>query len=111
MVAAGGMGVLFCLSAFSILSAFQFIPVALAIHIFYLFPLLTAIGAWAFYRQPLRPLFIAMLIIALAGLALALNAGGSELDIKGALWAAASAIVIAAVIIAGRYKMAKAAGD
>lgn len=99
IAAAGGMGVLFCLSAYSILSAFQFIPVALAVLIFYLFPLLTAIGAWTFYRQPLRPLFIAMLIVALAGLALALNTGAGDLDIRGVLWAAASSVVVAGFML------------
>ncbi|MBT4671433.1 MAG: DMT family transporter [Rhodospirillaceae bacterium] len=99
MAAAAGLGVFFTLSAFSILSAFQFIPVALAVLIFYLFPLLTAIGAWAFFRQPLRPLFVAMLIVALVGLALALNTGADGLDIKGVLWAAAGAVVVACFML------------
>jgi drug/metabolite transporter (DMT)-like permease len=99
MLAAAGLGAIFTLASFSILSAFQFIPVALAILIFYLFPLFTAVGAWAFYREPLRFLSVAMLIVALAGLALALNAGVGDLDIKGVLWAAASAVVVACFML------------
>ncbi len=99
MLAAAGLGAVLTLASYLTLSAFQFIPVALAILIFYLFPLLTAIGAWAFYRQPLSPLFIAMAILALVGLALALKSGGGGLDIKGVLLAGASAVVVAVFML------------
>ncbi|MEE2761285.1 MAG: DMT family transporter [Pseudomonadota bacterium] len=98
-IAACGLAVLFTLAAFLILSSFQFIPVALAILIFYLFPLLTALGAWVFFREPLHPIFIVMLIAALAGLALALGTGASDLDPKGAGLALGSAFVVALLML------------
>jgi len=99
LLAACGLAVLFTLAAFLILSSFQFIPVALAILIFYLFPLLTAFGAWVFFREPLHPIFIAMLIAALVGLALALGTGAGDLDPEGAGLALGSAFVVAFLML------------
>ena len=99
LLAAAGLGVFVALGSILILSAFQFIPVALAILIFFLFPLLTAVGAWACYREPLSPVVIAMLITALIGLALALDIGGGALAPKGVMLAAASAFVVALLML------------
>ncbi|MBT7954078.1 MAG: DMT family transporter [Rhodospirillaceae bacterium] len=98
-LAAAGLGVLLALSSFLIMSSFQYIPVALAILIFYLFPLLTAVGAWILGDEPLSPIFIGLLILALIGLAFALNIGGGNLDPKGVAFALGSAFFVTLLLL------------
>ena len=87
------------MSSFLILSSFQYIPVALAILIFYLFPLLTAVGAWILGDEPLSPIFVGLLILALIGLAFALNIGGGNLDPKGVALALGSAFLVTLLLL------------
>ena len=94
VLAATGLGIFLSVGSFCLLSSFQYIPVALAILIFYLFPLMTAIGAWIMDREPLTPIFVMALGFPLVGLALALNIGGNNFDIKGVGLAIAAALAI-----------------
>ena len=98
-LAAAGLGVFLTSCSFLLLSSFEYIPVALAILIFYLFPLLTAIGAWILDGEPLTPVFIGLLILALIGLALALNIGGGDLDAKGVALALGSAFFVTLLML------------
>jgi len=94
-----GLGFILASSSFCTLSSFQYIPVALAILIFYLFPLLTAIGAWFLDGEPLTPVFILVLILALVGLALALNIGSFNLDLKGIALAFGGAFFVTLLLL------------
>lgn len=99
-VVAAGLGALLTLASYLLLSSFQYIPVALAILIFYLFPLLTAIGAWILDQEPLTPMFIGALVLALVGLALALKTGaGVEIHYQGVGLALGAAFVVTLLML------------
>ena len=99
IIGAAGLGVLLTIASFLILSSFQFIPVALAILIFYLFPLLTIIGSWILSDERLSLVYIGVLIFALLGLALALNVGGDNLDPKGMALALGGAFFVTLLLL------------
>ena len=98
-LAASGLGVFLSLGSFCLLSSFQYIPVALALLIFYLFPLMTAIGAWILDREPLTPVFVVSLIFALIGLAFALNIADGNFDARGVGLALGAALFITLLML------------
>ena len=94
-----GVGMIMAIHSFALLSAIQFIPIALAVLIFYTFPILTTLYLWLIGRERANWLAGIALFLGLAGLALALNIGDSKLDILGIGLAVISAIGITIVII------------
>ena len=97
-----GLGILLAVYSFSLLAAVARIPVALAVLTFYLYPLFTAIGAWATGQERMTLSLGAALAAAFVGLALALNIGGGELDSIGVGLAVAAAVFNTVLILLNR---------
>lgn len=98
-LAAFGLGAILAAYSYALLAAIQFIPVALAILIFYTFPLLTAAFTWVTGRERPTVLSITALLIAFLGLGLALDIGGGKLNPEGIALAAFAALGITIVVI------------
>lgn len=98
-LAAFGIGLLLALYSFGTLSAIKFIPVALAVLIFYTFPLLTTVYLWLTGHERPNWRSGAAVIVAFIGLMLALDIGGAALDLRGVAFATLAAFGITAVII------------
>lgn len=94
-----GIGALLALYSYGVLGSIQFIPIALAILIFYTFPLLTSVYMWVSGRaRPTWTTAIA-LVVAFVGLALALDVTGARPSLAGVALAAMAALGITAVIV------------
>ncbi len=98
-LAAFGIGLVLALYSFGMLSAIKFIPVALAVLIFYTFPLLTTVYLWLTGRERINWRSGAAVITAFIGLMLALDIGGAALDLRGVAFATLAALGITAVVI------------
>lgn len=94
-----GIGILTGGVAFCLMSAFDLIAVGLAVLIFYLYPIITGLGAWAIGQEKLSRGLIAGLVGGFAGLALALEFAGSGSSGPGLALAAAAAIFMATVVL------------
>ena len=77
--AAFGIGVVLALYSVALLSSIRFIPIALAVLIFYTFPLLTTLYLWLTGRERANWTSGGALILAFIGLALTLNVGAPTL--------------------------------
>ena len=97
--AAFGIGVVLASYSYGVLAAIQYIPVALAILIFYTFPLLTAAYTWISGRERPTVLSVSALLVAFAGLGLALDIGSGQMNPLGILLAAGAALGVTIVII------------
>jgi len=93
-----GLGALTAVYTWALLSAIGAIPLALAILVFYLFPLVAtvvlAIFGWEKFGWPI----VASIVLAFAGLALALNPRGGNFDIAGVALAFVAAVGLGIVI-------------
>jgi len=98
-IAALAIGALLGVYSYGLLSAIQFIPVALAVLIFYTFPLLTSIYAWVSGQERPTVRSVGALLMAFFGLALALDLQGGQLNPLGVGLAAMAAIGITVVVI------------
>ncbi len=98
-LAALGLGGLAAFYSFGLLSAIEFIPVALAVLIFYTFPLFTSAFTWLSGRGKPNAISISALIVAFAGLAIALDVGGEQLNFEGVALAFMAALGLTAVVI------------
>ncbi|MBL8341429.1 MAG: DMT family transporter [Rubrivivax sp.] len=99
------IGVLIALQSYCLYSSVARLPVALALLAFNLYPLTTALWAWALYgHRAERRVWVAMPVI-LAGLALALDVAGAASGLgASAQWArigAGVAFAVAAAVIFG----------
>ena len=70
------MGCVVASYSYGLLGAIEYIPVALAVLTFYLYPLLTCLGAWVIGQEKLTLRTSLCLIIAFVGLATALDIRG-----------------------------------
>jgi drug/metabolite transporter (DMT)-like permease len=82
-----------------LLRSFSSLPFALAVLIFYLFPLIAAVIVAGLGWERFAWKTGAAIVLALAGLALALNVRGSSLDIVGMALAFLAAVGLAIVIV------------
>jgi drug/metabolite transporter (DMT)-like permease len=82
----------------ALLSALEYIPLALAILVFYTFPIMTGIYGWSTGREPPSVRGVAAVFVAFAGLALALDVSGGGLHPVGVLLAALSALGLTAML-------------
>ncbi|MGH8690346.1 MAG: EamA family transporter [Burkholderiales bacterium] len=92
-------GVLVAVQSFCLYSAVALIPAALALLVFQTCPMLYVLLSWAMGKETPRPQAFAAMLLALAGLALALDIraqGFSEL-VPGVAWAFAGAVSFAFV--------------
>ena len=92
-------GAILALYSVALLSAIQYIPVALAVLIFYTFPILTTLYLWIVGRERASWTAGAALVFALVGLALALDLSDPSLDGRGIGLAAAAALGITIVVL------------
>lgn len=97
--AALGLGMLNATMAFCLMSAFDHVAVGLAILIFYLYPVFTALGAWLTGQEKLNRGILIGLIGSFAGLALALGDTGATASILGMALAGAAALLMTGVIL------------
>ena len=97
---AAGCGVLTGLYSYALFRAIEYIPVALAVLIFYTFPLLTALVAWASGRERPTRRGAAAIGLAFLGLVLALDPAGRPhpVGIALGLFAAVGVTVVIAVV-------------
>jgi drug/metabolite transporter (DMT)-like permease len=95
---AAALGVVTAIYAWALLSAIDAIPLALAILVFYLFPLIATVILAAFGWETLGWRKIAAIVLALTGLALALDPRGGNLAIGGMALAFLGALGLGTVI-------------
>lgn len=95
---AWALGPLMFFYQFALLSALETIPLALAILIFYTFPIMTGIVSWTTGREPLTLRGGASVLVAFVGLALALDISGGQLHPMGVALAALSALGLTAML-------------
>ena len=94
-----GLGIVSALYTWALLRSFGLIPFALAILIFYLFPLMAAIITVALGWEKFSWRTGAAIVVALVGLALALKVGDNGLTPVGLLLAVLSALGLAVVVV------------
>ena len=97
--AATALGVMTALYSWALLRSFSLIPFALAILIFYLFPLMATVIVASFGWEKFSWKTAAAIVLALAGLALALDVRGGNLNVGGVVLAFFAAIGLAVVIV------------
>ena len=97
--AALGLGVLNGSMAFCLMSAFDHVAVGLAVLVFYLYPVLTGVGAWLTRQEQLNNGLIVSLIGGFAGLALALEITGDTANTIGVALAGLASILMAATAL------------
>jgi drug/metabolite transporter (DMT)-like permease len=97
--AAFALGILNGTMAFCLMSAFDHIDVGLAILVFYLYPVLTGIGAWVTRQETLNRGVVIGLVGSFAGLALALEITGEVGNLLGIALAGAAALLMTGVIL------------
>jgi drug/metabolite transporter (DMT)-like permease len=94
------LGAVTAFYTWALLSAIGAIPLALAILVFYLFPLVATVTLAACGWAKLRRQTIAAIVLAFAGLALALDPRGGNLDFEGVALALVGALGLGIVIAA-----------
>ncbi len=92
------LGALSALTSWALLTAMGVIPVAMAILVFYLFPLVAAAILAACGWETLGWRRVAAIVLAFAGLALALDPHGGRFDARGVALAVAAALSLGTVI-------------
>ena len=97
-LAAIALGIVTALYTWALLRSFSSIPFALAILIFYLFPLMAAVIVAGFGWEKFSWKTGAAIVLALAGLALALDVRGGNLNTEGVTLAFLAAAGLAVVI-------------
>lgn len=97
------LGVLTALYTWALLRSFNSIPFALAVLIFYLFPLMTAVIVAGLGWEKFAWRTGAAIALAFAGLAVALDVRGSNLNVEGVALAFFAAVGLALVVaVSGR---------
>jgi drug/metabolite transporter (DMT)-like permease len=92
------LGIITAFYTWAFLRSFNSIPFALAVLIFYLFPLMAALIVVGLGWQKLRWRTVAAIVVALFGLALALDLRGGHLQTEGVVLAFVSAAGLAVVV-------------
>ena len=98
-LAAFSIGLVLALYSFGMMSSIKFIPVALAVLIFYTYPQLTTIHLWLNGGERVNWWSGAALIVAFIGLILALDIRGGSLNPQGVALATLAALGVTTVII------------
>lgn len=94
-------GILLAVYSYGLLGAIEYMPVALAVIIFYTYPILVAGVGWISGREPFRVQIAVALAVAFAGLVLALDVWGVRphpLGVGLALMAAVGLTILLSVI-------------
>ena len=85
------MGGLVALYSFCLMSALLYLPVALAVLTFYLYPILTSFGSWAIGHERLNLRIVTCLVMAFVGLGFAVDISG-DFNSLGILLAVGAAV-------------------
>lgn len=93
------LGAIVAVYSYALLSAIEHIPVALAAIVFYTYPLLGTAILWAIGRERVVPSTAIALVLAFAGLVLALQVWRFELDAVGVAFAAIAAIFMGVLLV------------
>ncbi len=97
------LGALLAFATFALNKAIGIIPVAIAILIFYTYPLMVGIASWLTGAERFSLRVAVTLVLAFSGLALALQVTGGPLDPSGLAYAVSGAICWAALMyLSGR---------
>ncbi len=89
------IGVLWLTGTYSYVQAIGLIPIGLAATIFYLFPLLVALIAWAVGAERLSAIQVGALVLGFAGVALAVGVSSGAIAPAGIAYALAAAVSLA----------------
>lgn len=101
-----GAGVAYTIGSASLVAAFAFIPVSLAVLILYTFPLITRLAECALDRRRPTPRELSALMAALAGLAICLGVGMDRLNGTGLALAFLAAVAISCSFVWTGRKLA-----
>lgn len=93
--AALALGIPMGIGSYGLLSAIEYLPVALAVVIFYTYPILVAVTGWVTGREVFRLPFAIAAVVAFAGVILALNIVGAKPHPVGVALAFMAAVMIA----------------
>ncbi len=93
------LGVLVAGYSFGLLGAIAHIPLALAVLTFYLYPLFVAIGAWLTGQERMTLATVLQLLLAFAGLGLALDVGAGKLNFQGIALATGAALTFTVLLL------------
>jgi drug/metabolite transporter (DMT)-like permease len=93
------LGVILGAYSYGLLGAIPYMPVALAVLTFYLYPLFVGLASWALGREKMTLALGGALVVAFAGLALALDIGGGTLNPIGFAHALGGAILITVLVL------------
>jgi probable blue pigment (indigoidine) exporter len=107
MAIAASLGLISGLYSWSLLRSFSSIPFALAILIFYLFPLISAAIAVLLGWEKLDWKTVAAIALAFIGVALALGVRGGNLDVWGVMWAFIAAVCWGVVVAVSSHVFGK----
>jgi drug/metabolite transporter (DMT)-like permease len=91
--AALAMGVMLGTYSYGLLGAIQYMPLALAVITFYIYPLLVGVAAWALGYEKMTWVLGGSLLVAFVGLGLALDVFGGTLSPIGFALAAGGAVL------------------
>lgn len=100
-----GAGIGNAVGSGALIASFLYLPLSLAILIFYTFPLLTRLGECAVNRRWPAPFEILCLVGALAGLAICLGFGFDQLNAAGLFFAVAAAFSISASFVLAGHRL------
>ena len=98
-IAALALGGLAAVYSYGLLSAIQFIPVALAVLIFYTFPLFAGMYMWVSGREKPTMVSVGALLVAFVGLVMALDVRSGQLNLEGVALAFMAALGLTGVVI------------
>lgn len=104
---AWALGLLLALYSYGLIGAMEYIPVGMAVLIFYTYPLIIAALSWARGRERPSVPTVAALLAAFFGLMLALNVTAGSLDGTGVAMAAGAAITLATLVVFGERTIQK----
>ena len=96
--AALALGIPMGIGSYGLLGAIEYLPVALAAVIFYTYPILVAITGWLSGREVFRLPFAMAVVVAFAGVVLALDIVGPKPHPVGVALAFMAAVMIATMI-------------
>jgi len=103
-------GALYGAGALTVLGSIALIPVTLAILILFTFPVLTVVFQSLIDRRIPAPLQLVFLVIALAGVAVALDVQGGGVNVLGVVMAGMGAVLIAASFVLNERLLSNADG-
>lgn len=101
------MGALLCSLMYALLGSVRTIPVAVAILIFYTYPILIALYRWKKGEDQFSIRALLLMIVAFVGLVIVLVDSSLELESTGVLFALAAAIIMAAMLILSEKSLAE----